>query len=202
MNQIKANLPAFILFLLEAAVGILLLVNPIGFTSAIIRAIGIGMAAGGAIWSIKYFRTPVREAAATGMLFCGIISMLLGLFLITKTEWLITTMTILIAIYAVMILVLGILKLQWTVDLIRMKRDKWGVSGVSAMIAILFGALLLINPFKTTEFIWKLAGAALLAQAFFDIAALILCPRIVAEAEQEKSEKKEKKEKEKEGETV
>ena len=179
MNQIKANLPAFILFLLEAAVGVLLLVNPIGFTSAIIRAIGIGMAVGGAIWSIKYFRTPVREAAASGMLFFGIVSMLLGLFLITRTEWLITTLTILVAIYAVMILVLGLLKLQWTVDLIRMKRDKWGVSGISALIAVIFGILILVNPFKSTEIIWKLAGAALLAQSVFDIISLFICPRIV-----------------------
>ena len=193
MNQIKANLPAFILFLAEAAVGALLLVNPIGFTSVIIRAIGIGMAAGGAIWSIKYFRTPAREAAASGMLFCGIVSFLLGLFLITRTQWLITTLTILLAIYALMILFLGILKLQWTVDLIRMKRDRWGLSGISAVIAIIFGALILWNPFKSTEIIWKLAGAALLTQSVIDIVSLFLCPRIVAKEEKKEHKVKEDK---------
>ncbi len=202
MNQIKANMPAFILFLAEAAVGVLLLVNPIGFTSVIVRAIGIGMAAGGAIWSVKYFRTPVKEAAASGMLFCGIVSFLLGLFLITRTQWLITTLTILLAIYAIMILFLGILKLQWTVDLIRMKRERWGISGISAVIAIIFGALILWNPFKTTEIIWKLAGASLLTQSVMDMVSLFLCPRIIAKEEKmDKNSKnvKEDKQAEKDG---
>ncbi|MCR5281768.1 MAG: DUF308 domain-containing protein [Lachnospiraceae bacterium] len=189
MNQIKANMPAFILFLAEAAVGVLLVVNPIGFTSVIIRAIGIGMAAGGLIWSVKYFRTPVREAAASGMLFCGIVSFLLGIFLITRTTWLITTLTILLAIYALILLFLGILKLQWTVDLIRMKRDRWGLSGISAVIAVIIGALILWNPFKSTEVIWKLAGAALLTQAVIDIVSLFLCPRIVAKEEKDPHQK-------------
>ncbi|MBO4338118.1 MAG: DUF308 domain-containing protein, partial [Lachnospiraceae bacterium] len=113
MKIIKANLPAFILFLLEAAVGLLLLINPIGFTSAIVRAIGIGMAVGGLVWTVKYFRTPVEEAASSGMLFTGLVCMLIGLFLFSKTEWLIATFTILLTIYAIVILFLGILKLQW-----------------------------------------------------------------------------------------
>ena len=179
MNRIKANLPSFIMFILEAAVGILLLINPIGFTSAIIRAVGIGMAVGGAIWGIKYFRTEAMEAAASGMLFSGLLCLLIGLVLIFKTEWLINTFNVIIMLYGVMIVLLGILKLQWTTDLIRMKRERWVVSGLSALIAIIFGALILFNPFKTNEILWSLAGAALLAQAIFDIIALFACPRVI-----------------------
>ncbi len=190
MDRVKANLPAFIMFILEAAVGILLLVNPIGFTSAIVRAVGIGMAVGGAIWCIKYFRTEVMEAASSGMLFVGVVCVMIGLVLIFKTEWLITTFTVLIMMYAVMILLLGVLKLQWTVDLIRMKRERWVVSALSALIAILFGLLIIWNPFKTTEILWSLAGAGLIAQAIFDIIALFVCPRII-EVEEPKPRKTE-----------
>ncbi len=191
MKIIKSNLPAFILFLLEAAVGLLLLINPIGFTSAIIRAIGIGMAVGGLVWTVKYFRTPVEEAASSGMLFTGLVCMLVGLFLVSKTEWLITTFTILLMIYAIVILFLGILKLQWTVDLIRMGRQKWGMSGISALIAVIFGILIIMNPFRTTEILWSLAGACLLAQTVFDIIGLFVCPRIVAEPEKKGRKEKE-----------
>ncbi len=193
MKSLKANLPTLVLLLLEAAVGVLLLVNPIGFTSAIIRVIGIAMAVGGIVLVVNYFRTPAKEAAASGMLFSGMIFLLLGGLLLVKTDWLIVTVTILLVVYAVMLLILGLLKLQWTVDLVRMKRQKWGVSGISAVIAVIFGLLIILNPFKTTEILWKLAGAALLAQAFFDIVGLFLCPRvIVTEAEQPKSRSKAK----------
>ena len=191
MNRIKANLPAFIMLVLEAAVGVLLLVNPIDFTSAILRAVGIGMAVGGVIWTVKYFRTEVMEAASSGMLFSGIVCFLIGLFLMVKTQWLITTFTVLLMIYAIIMLLLGIMKIQWTVDLIRMKREKWGVSGVSALVAVVIGLLILFNPFKSTEIVWSLAGAALLAQALFDIVALVLCPRSLEEKEvkEDKGEK-------------
>ena len=179
MKSLKANLPTLILLLLEAAVGVLLLVNPIGFTSAIIRIIGCVMAVGGVVLGVNYFRTPAKEAAASGMLFSGLIFLLIGVLLFVKTNWLIATFTILLMVYAVMILILGLLKFQWTIDLIRMKREKWGIAGVNALIAVIFGLLILLNPFKSTEVLWKLAGAALLAQAFFDIVGLFLCPRVV-----------------------
>ncbi len=194
MKTLKANLPTIILLLLEAAVGVLLLVNPIGFTSAIIRVIGCVMAVGGLVLGVNYFRTPAKEAAASGMLFSGLISLLIGVLLFVKTNWLITTFTILLMIYAVMILILGLLKLQWTVDLIRMKRDKWGISGINALIAVIFSLLILLNPFKSTEILWKLAGAALLAQAFFDIVGLFLCPRVIVVEKAEVKEKAKEKE--------
>ena len=200
MKTIKLNLPTLVLLIIEAAVGVLLLVNPIGFTSVIIRAIGIGLVVLGIVCCINYFRTQAQEAAASGMLFIGIILALLGAFLITRTQWLITTFTVILAVYAIMILLLGVLKLQWTVDLVRMKREKWGMAGISALIAIIFAVLILWNPFKSTEILWKLAGAGLVAQSVFDIIVLIFCPRVVAKDVRPREKKSDKNEKSEEAE--
>ena len=51
-----------------------------------------------------------------------------------------------------------------------------------------------IDPFKSTEILWKLAGAALLAQAFFDIVGLFLCPRVIVVEKAEVKEKAKEKE--------
>ena len=49
----------------ELIIGILLLVNPIGFTSGIIIAFGIALMIMGIRKTIKYFRTEPEEAAVS-----------------------------------------------------------------------------------------------------------------------------------------
>ena len=179
MKSIKANIPTLVLTVIEIVVGILLIVNPIGFTSAIIRAVGIGMTVGGAIWCIKYFRTEKMIAATSGILFEGIICLLVGIFLMAKSTWIISAFTAIVMLYAIMIVLIGVLKIQWTVDLIRFQRSSWGVVALSSLVAIIFGALIIFNPFHSTEILWRLCGICLLAQAVFDLISLFTCPRVV-----------------------
>jgi len=69
----------------------------------------------------------------------------------------------------VVILVTGITKLQWTVDIIRMKRSKWFWMAISAAISILCGITVITNPFSTTAVLWMFIGISLIVDAVFDM---------------------------------
>lgn len=183
MKQIKANLAAVVLLICEIIFGIMLISNPIGLTTIILRAVGFGMIAGGIVWIIRYFRTEKSAAAVSGMLFEGVIALLAGAFLFFKTGWIIAALSAVIVIYGIIILLIGILKLQWTIDLLRFKRQRWFISGLSSLVAIVFGVIIILNPFNTQETIWRIAGIALVIQAVIDLVALFACPRVIPKEE-------------------
>ena len=155
--------------LVELIIGILLLVNPIGFTSGIIIAFGIVLMIMGISTMIKYFRTEPEEAAVSQILVKGLLMLLAGAFCAFNSHWFIATFPVLTLVYGVVILVAGIAKLQWTVDIIRMKRSKWLWLAISAAISIFCGITVITNPFGTTAALWMFIGITLIVDAVFDM---------------------------------
>ena len=153
----------------EVIIGILLLINPIGFTSGIIIAFGIVLMIMGISKAIKYFRTEPEEAAVSQILVKGLLMLLAGAFCTFNSHWFIATFPVLTLVYGVVILVAGIAKLQWTVDIIRLKRSKWFWMAISAAISILCGITVIMSPFSTTAVLWMFIGISLVVDAVFDM---------------------------------
>ena len=128
----KERLSIIFLSIAEILVGILLLVNPVGFTSWIIIAFGIVLVFVGLISVIQYFRTPAPEAALKKSLVIGILAILLGLWCVLKNEWFIALFPLLTTLYGIVILVEGVTKVQWTADMLRLKTGRWGWMALSA----------------------------------------------------------------------
>ena len=82
MKGFKENRKGVVISLFEVFVGILLLVNPIGFTSGIVIGSGILLCLYGLISVFKYFGTPIEEAIAQQDLAKGLLAVLGGLFCI------------------------------------------------------------------------------------------------------------------------
>ena len=167
--MLKRNLGSVAMSLAEIIIGILLLVNPVAFTSGIIVAFGIVLMITGIGTAIKYFRTEPEEAAVSQILVKGLLMLLAGIFCAFNSHWFIATFPVLTLVYGVVILVTGITKLQWTVDIIRMKRCKWLWMAISAAISIICGITVITTPFKTTAVLWMFIGIALIIDAVFDM---------------------------------
>lgn len=155
--------------LVEIIIGILLLVDPVGFTSGIIVAFGIVLTLMGIGTTIKYFRTEPKEAAVRQILVKGLLELLGGVFCMFNSHWFIATFPVLTLVYGVVILVAGITKLQWTIDIIRMKRSKWFWMAISTAISILCGITVIMSPFSTTAVLWMFIGISLIVDAVFDM---------------------------------
>lgn len=167
--MLKRSFSSLAMSLTEVIIGILLLINPVGFTSGIIVAFGVVLMLMGIGTFIKYFRTEPEEAAARQILVKGVLEFLAGAFCAFKSHWFIVTFPVLTLVYGVMILVSGITKIQWMLDMIRLKRRKWFWMAISAAISILCGITIITSPFSTTAVLWMFIGISLIVEAVFDM---------------------------------
>ena len=77
-------------------------------------------------------------------------------------------------VYGVGILLAGLSKIQWAVDLLRMRRKRWFLAIISAVISIVCAGVIVSNPFTSSAILWMFAGISLIVEAVFDAAALIV----------------------------
>lgn len=174
MEKLKENLNAIIICCFELAIGILLLIEPVKFTSGIIIAAGVMLCVLGVIQCIKYFRTDARKAAIGQFLTKGLTALLIGVFFIFYSEWFLTTFPALTILYGVVILLSGLEKIQLCVDMLRFKKTKWYFAGISAIVSFLCALIILKSPFETTEVLWIFTGVSLILEGVFDMATLLV----------------------------
>lgn len=168
-----SKLGSILLAVCEVIVGILLLIDPVSFTRTILTVLGGILIIMGVVCVVQYFRaSPVRAAAEKGLA-RGCVEVALGIFCIAKNRWFLVTFPVLTVIYGVATLISGFVKLQWTVDMARLKMNKWGMTGISATVTILCALVILARPFYSTTVLWKFAGAALIIEAAIDLLATI-----------------------------
>lgn len=172
MKTIKENMNGILACLFELAVGILLLISPVSFTSGIIMAFGVVLLILGLAGIIRYFRTEPVKAAQGQILVKGLVSLLAGGICAFKSEWFVATFPILTLLYGIAILVFGLGKIQWTVDMLRLKKKNWYLAAISALISIVCSLVIIANPFRSTAILWMFTGISLIVEAVFDVVAL------------------------------
>lgn len=174
MKTLKQELGAIVFCLLQVVFGILLLVDPIDFTSGIIVAFGIVLLITGTISIIRYFKTDADEAAKSQTMFKGLISLLAGWFCAFRSNWFVATFPVLSIIYGIVVLVTGLGKVQWVFDMIRAKKKKWFLAAISAVLSIVCAVVILSDPFTTTAVLWTFTGISMIVDAVFDIIAIFV----------------------------
>ncbi len=157
----------------EIAIGALLLINPVGFTSVVFMVLGGLLSIWGAARIVSYFRMTPEEGYRSGALANGLLLLLAGLFCIFRWEWLAVTFPILTTLYGVITLVNGVNKVQWCVDLLRLKRPYWLVSLAGAGLTLAFGLMILLYPFSSTAALWTFIAVTLLVEAIADAATMV-----------------------------
>lgn len=170
----KNNIFGNFLCLFEIVVGILLLVNPVGFTIGIAITIGAILVIVGLANTIKYFRTEQMEASIRQYLTKGLLALLAGGFCILKADWFVATFKTLTVIYGVLVLATGFGKVQFAIDLLRRKHKKWFLALISAGLSIACACIILYNPFSSTVILWRFTGITLIVEAVVDIVTLII----------------------------
>ncbi len=184
MKKIRENLGRLLTCLLEILVGILLLIDPEHFTETIIIIVGVLLAMLGIMGLINYFRDPAEEAAKGYRLFKGIVLIGVGLFCAFGSQWFLNTFPLLTILYGLGSLLVGVLKLQWTVDALRIGKRNWLIALIATVLTIGFAVVILCNPFKTMAALWLFIAVTLLIQAAADLVFLIFVRRPAPEKEE------------------
>lgn len=174
MKALKEHSTNILLCVLEILVGILLLIDPIGFTSGIIITAGVVLLAVGLICVIKYFRAAPVEAALSQLLLKGLTALALGAFCVFRSQWFVVVFPMLTILYGVVILVVGFGKVQLCVDMLRIKKPRWYVAAISAALSVICGLVVLANPFASTVVLWAFTGVSLIVEAVLDAVSLVI----------------------------
>lgn len=156
----------------ELVIGILLLINPVGFTRGIIIALGIPLALQGIGSIVSYFRQKPQAASEDNMLAKGLLMACCGLFCMFRSSWFIAAFPVLTMFYGVMTLVSAFGKLQWTADMLRLKQKYWFVALISAALSLVLATLIMTNPFSSTAALWIFIGVSMIVEAVVDVVTL------------------------------
>lgn len=165
---------SILICIIEIVVGVLLLINPVGFTSGIIIGAGVMMCLGGLLSVVRYFMVKPEAAAQKQLLFKGLLSLMAGAACITKYDWFIGAFPLLTVLYAIAMLILAAAKLQKMADLKRVNAPRWYMPGISSALAAVLAAIILINPFGAVAAVWTFVAISLIAEAIVEILTIAL----------------------------
>ena len=171
-------------------VGILLLINPVAFAMGLVKLAGVFLVVLGALRIVRYFRTDPETAARGQDFFIGLIAILGGLFCIFFTGWFLSAFTTLAVIYGLLQLLLGFSKVQRTVDFLRMKLSLWYLPASSALIYLVFGFIIVLNPEMTLINVWVFTGVTMIVEGIITAVCLFLLERERREAKMAKRKEK------------
>lgn len=174
MKTIQDNLGSVSVCLIEMLAGILLLISPVGLTTCVIVIVGVALTVCGADQIVRYFRGDAATAAAGQGLVKGLLATAGGVFCMAKSKWFLTAFPALTLLYGVITLVVGLFKVQMTVDRMRLRQGKWGWSACSAALALLIAAVIFVNPFGATGGLWRFIALGMIGEAAFDMLCVAL----------------------------
>ncbi len=173
-NLFKGRTGAIALAVIEIVVGVLLLIDPLGFTAGIIRGAGVVAVLTGVVDITRYFMVSPEVGAQQQRLFRGMIEVLGGVTAVIKYDWFISAFPLLTVLYAIAMLVLSASRVQKMADMLRMKQPRWYLPGIAAAVAIVLSTIILINPFGAVAAVWTFAAISLLAEAAVDLVTIFL----------------------------
>lgn len=177
MQSIKKNSGSLLVCLFEIVVGVLLLIEPVRFTTGIIMAFGVVLALRGLMWMVRYFRSDVAQGAAEQTLSKGLAALVAGGFCLLRSQWFVSAFPVLTMLYGAAVLLVSLGKVQWTIDMLRMRKNRWFLGAISAVVSLICAVIILSNPFASTAVLWIFTAVTLIAEAVFDIVTLLTAGR-------------------------
>ncbi len=173
MKSLRANIGYIILCLVELAIGVILLIDPDRFTKTVLFIVGAVLLAAGVVCVVRYFISSPERAAAEKDLAIGLLCLIAGALFVFRNS-LFPSLT---HIYGIALLIVGVVKFQQGIDRLRFHMPYWYLTVINALIALVISVLILVDPFKAMEVLWRIVAIGLIVEAVLDLAAIITAIR-------------------------
>ena len=171
-HKVKFGRELFVVAGLLVLVGAMFLIAPKTSTRIICYALGAGAAIWGIIRIVSYFAAEKGGELVSSYGFVqGTALLAVGVIIIIKPSFLTDILTI---VFGIIMLVDGILKIQYAMDLGRAKRGNWIWVLAVGILVVIVSIIILINPFKD-NLAWvlmRILGISLIADGLLDIAVI------------------------------
>ena len=161
----KVKLDVILGALLYIVLGIVALVIPDTMIKILGYLIGILLILVGAVSMICYLLREVSQNYNRNEFGYGLVSIAVGILFLYKIEWIISLVPVILGI---MVLASGGVKLQHVIDMKRMGYGNWMTVLILAVINVVLGVVLVVNPFETVVLLFQLVGAGLIFSGITD----------------------------------
>lgn len=148
------------------AVGVLLFFCPSMALNIMCKIFGAVLVLLGIVKVLGYYTKDIFQLAFQFDFALGIISVILGIMLITRTTYRVDTLSVGVGIF---ILVDGTLKIQTASDARRFGIEKWWYILIIALAVSIVGLLLLAIPFQTASTVTRIMGINLILDGILNI---------------------------------
>ena len=149
--------------------GAVLLMDPGMTLVTITKAIGFLLIAAGVIFMISYFLVH-QMIGSNYNLVQGIVLAGAGAFICLNPDVIVSVLPMLLGLG---VAISGVVKFQRAIDLARMHYSSWVGVLIPALINILIGLLVFLNPFSTAELLMRIIGAGLVFSGVTDLITTI-----------------------------
>lgn len=167
LKELKWNM--ILSAVMYVALGVILLVFPATTARTICYLIaGIAIVIG-VVNLVVYFTRNITRNYYRNDFVAGFLLMVLGIFVIYKVDLVISLVPFIIGLC---IIVSGLFKLQGALDAQRMGGNAVLLLGL-AVVNVVIGILMVINPFDSAMLLYRLLGAGLLFSGLTDLAATL-----------------------------
>lgn len=151
---------------LYVILGAILLLFPETTATTLCYALGIAAVVVGVSGVFVYlFRDAARNAYRNDFVF-GLVAILLGVFIFCKVELIISLIPFILGIA---VIVSGFIKLQDCIDVRRMGYGNGLILFLLALVNLVLGIVLVLNPFHTAILLFRIMGAGLIFSGISDL---------------------------------
>lgn len=156
LRKIKEN--SILTAALSTVYGVILFLRPGTNKRLLGYVVGAALLIIGLMYVIQYIQKDVVEEFYKKELVYGLCALILGGIVFIK----VSVVTNLIPyVIGFMILVSGVVKIQYGFDLLRINVDKWKVVMILALINVLFGVIVIMQPKFLRKILFRLLGFGL-----------------------------------------
>lgn len=154
--------------------GIVLLLFPATTQAILCYAVGGACVVVGVVTVCIYmFRDAVKNTYRNDFVI-GLAAILIGVFLIVKVD---LVMALIPFLLGIAVMVSGFMKLQACIDVRRMGYGNGLVLFLLSLVSIIFGIVLIVNPFKASIVLMRLVGVGLLFCGVSDFVSTLYMSR-------------------------
>ncbi len=127
--------------------------------------VGIVLIIAGAVSMVAYLLRQPEENYYRNDFAHGLIGVAVGIIVLYKVDFIVSLLPL---VLGVMVLVSGCTKLQNVIDMKRMNQDNWIAILIVAVINVVFGVVLICNPFDALTMLIRFIGAGLVFSGLSD----------------------------------
>lgn len=172
LKQLKWNL--ILLAVIFIALGIVLILWPGATMKTICYLLAAMLLAIGVVSLINYLRKDISGIIYRYDLVVGLCAILGGILVIVKVDKLTDLIP---AVLGFLVTMSGIMKMQNSVDMLRLGHGTWHVAFAMAIVNIVAGIVLLMNPFEAAQILIMCLGIVLVYSGITDLYVTISISR-------------------------